>query len=176
MNAPDSQPTGSFVGAAFRLYGPGLRDFLLRRMKRSQDAEDVVQEVFMRLLRIRRAELVRNPRAYLYGIALHVVREFRLRAERTGTWMTVEPEALESLTERPDDFAADGIPERLDLERQLEKALEALPSMQLSVLLLHKRDGYSYEEIAEKLGLSVNTVDKYLVQAKVRLRTMEWDR
>ena len=127
----------------------------------------------MRLLRIPHGDLVRNPRAYIYGIALHVVREFRIRAQKAGTWVTLEPETIERLAEQPDELWPDDLPDRLNLQVQLEKALKVLPQAHLSVFLLHKRDGYSYEEIAEKLGISVHTVDKYLVRAKVRLRK-EW--
>lgn len=175
MKAKRPQETPSFSGSAFRRYGPELQHYLLRRLRRSQDAEDVVQEVFMRLLRIGHGEFVRNPRAYIYGIALHVVREFRVRAEKAGTWLTFEPEAVRELAEYPDEVRPDDIPDRLSLQRQLEQALARLPPAYRTIFLLHKRDGYSYEEIARQLGLSVHTVDKYLVRAKVLIRAMEWD-
>jgi RNA polymerase sigma-70 factor (ECF subfamily) len=166
----------SFAGTVFLRYGRELRDYLLRRLNRKQEVEDVVQEVFMRLLRIKRNEMIRNPQAYIYGMALHVVREQRMRAERSWTWLTLEPEKIAELAENPEELNPDALADELDLRRQLDRALETLPPMHLRVLLLHKRDGYSYEEVAGKLGLSVNTVDKYLMQAKVKLRLMRWDR
>jgi RNA polymerase sigma-19 factor, ECF subfamily len=71
----------------------------------------------------------------------------------------------------PDELA-----HRLDVQRQLRAALATLPPALLAVLLLHKRDGYSYDEIAVKLGLSVRKIESYLAQAKSRLRNMQWDR
>ncbi|HEX7113962.1 MAG TPA: sigma-70 region 4 domain-containing protein, partial [Steroidobacter sp.] len=71
----------------------------------------------------------------------------------------------------PDDLA-----ERLSLEQQLDRALAQLPPMQAAVLLAHKRDGLSYEETAEKLGISVHTVEKYLTKAKARMRALLWER
>jgi RNA polymerase sigma-70 factor (ECF subfamily) len=175
-NCTPRQTAEGFTGTSFRRYGPELRHYLLRRLPRSQDAEDVIQEVFMRLLRIKDSTLVRDPRAYIYGIALHVVREFRMRAERAGTWMTFDPEVVRTLAEHPEEISPDALPDRLDLQRQIERALQELPPLHMKIFLLHKRDGYSYEEIAEKVGLSVHTVDKYLVQAKAWIRALHWDR
>ncbi len=172
----DTTREASFVGATFRRYGPELQHYLLRRLPRAQDAEDVIQEVFMRLLRIKDSTLVRDPRAYIYGIALHVVREFRIRAERTGTWLTFDPESIRSLAEHPAALSPDELPDHLDMQRQIERALQKLPPLHMTIFVLHKRDGYSYEEIAGKLGLSVHTVDKYLVQAKAWIRALHWDR
>jgi RNA polymerase sigma factor (sigma-70 family) len=173
MSPPSPRESPAFASAAFERYGPELRRYLLRRLARGQDAEDVVQEVFMRLLRIEDRELIRNPRAYLYGIALHVVREFRARQEKSGTWITFEPQEVTRRSEAPEPLVADELPDRIGLQRQLERALQNLPPAHRTVFLLHKRDGFSYEEIAQKLRISAHMVDKYLLQAKVRLRK-EW--
>jgi RNA polymerase sigma-19 factor, ECF subfamily len=66
--------------------------------------------------------------------------------------------------------------DRLNLQQQLERALSQLPSTHAAVLLAHKRDGLSYEEVAAKLNLSVHTVEKYVTQAKARIRLMSWER
>jgi RNA polymerase sigma factor (sigma-70 family) len=175
--SPRAERTGEgFAGASFRRYGPELRQYLLRRLHRRQDAEDVVQEVFMRLLRIKDYEFVRNPRAYIYGVTLHVARELRMRAERSGTWVTSDPQTIRELAEQPAELSPDELADQLNLQLQIERAVAKLPPMHQAVFVLNKRDGYSYEEIAGQLGLSANTVDKYLVQAKAWIRTMDWDR
>ena len=172
---PNPQSTASAI-ATFRRYGPELHQFLLRRIGREHEVEDVVQEVFLRLLRIGNSDFVRNPRAYIYGIALHVVREFRMRAVKAGTWATLDPQDIVDLAEEPSELNQDELAEQLDIQQQLERALRRLPTAHRTVFLLHKRDGYSYEEIAQQLSISVHTVDKYLLQAKVRIRAIEWDR
>lgn len=168
--SPSAVEPDAFTERAFRRYGPEVRHYLLRRLYRAHDAEDVVQEVFMRLLRVPDKKFIRDPRAYLYGIALHVVREFKSRDEKAGVWPALEPQELAERAERSTETHRDEMPERLSLQRQLERALRRLPAAHRTVFLLHKRDGYSYEEIAVKLKISVHMVDKYLLQAKARLR------
>lgn len=170
MKASGPDKGGTFTGSMLQLYGSELRNYLLRRLYRAHDADDVVQEVFMRLLRVANQDFIRNPRAYLYGIALHVVREFKARDQKAGTWVTLEPQVIQQQAEHPAELQPDEMPDQLNLQRQLERALRQLPAAHRTVFLLHKRDGYSYEEIAQKLGISTHMVDKYLLQAKVRLR------
>jgi RNA polymerase sigma-70 factor (ECF subfamily) len=174
VTAKGQDAAAASTGAAFLRYGGELRSFLMRRINRPQDAEDVVQEVFLRLLRMKNLDLLRKPRAYIHGIALHVVREFRMREMKAGT--TLDPHEIVELAEHPTELRRDDLPEQLDIQRQLTSALRRLPIAHRTAFILHKRDGYSYEEIAEKLQVSVHAVDKYIVQAKVKIRTMEWDR
>ena len=157
-------------------YGVELQRFVLRRMNRAVDAEDVVQEVFLRLLRLPNPSFLRNPRAYVYGIALHVVREFKMRDVKDGTAVTLDPREIIELAERPATVLPDELPEQLDIQQRIERALIRLPLAHRTVFSLHHRDGYSYQEIADQLGVSIHTVDKYLLQAKVKLRAMEWGR
>jgi RNA polymerase sigma-70 factor (ECF subfamily) len=176
MKAKNASQTAKFAESAFQHYGAQLHRFLARRLRHPQDAEDLAQEVFMRLSRIENSEFVRQPRAYLFGVASHVVSEFRIRNANAREWVTVDSEIVAQRTERPDEWQPDELAEQLNMQRQLRQALEKLPSMHLAVFLLHKRDGYSYEEIAEKLGLTVRKIESCLAEAKTQLRSMAWDR
>src|SRR5882672_7786524 len=126
MSELESKATGSiarFVEQTFRKYGAELHRYLVRRLRRPQDADDLAQEVFLRLLRLEDAELVRKPQSYLYGIASHVVREFRMRAEQEHERLSFDSETIEALTEHPLEQLMDDPAERLHLQRQLERAL-----------------------------------------------------
>ena len=166
-----------FVVKAFRQYGLGLHRYLERRLPSPQDADDMAQEVYLRLLRLDDAEFVREPQAYLYGVASNVVREFRIRSELERERVTFDTPAMEAEQDhsarqlRPDELA-----EHLDVVEQLERALIRLPPLHRAIVVLLKRDGMTYEEVARKLGLSWWTVEKYYHQAKTRLRTMAWER
>jgi RNA polymerase sigma-70 factor, ECF subfamily len=152
-----------------------LRGFLRRKMHSSQDLDDVAQEIFTRFLRVDRKSL-HQPRAYLFGIAAHVIREVRLRALRERDWVTIDSEAVEAAAEHPRHPRADEVAERLSLQRQLLAALAKLPPMQRTVLLMVKHDGLSHEEVAAATHLSVNTIERYVVEARARIKALMWDR
>ncbi len=175
IKAGTTSRAASFAGSAFENYAAELHRFLMRRLRRTEDAEDLAQEVFMRLSRIDHSEMVQQPRAYLFGIASHVVFEFRMRG-RNRSWITYDSETVEQLAEQPVEVAADEMTDRLDMQKQLRAALGKLPAMHLAVFLLHKRDGYSYEEIGTKLGISARKIETCLTQARTQLRRMQWDR
>jgi len=70
----------------------------------------------------------------------------------------------------PDQAVPAGVAERLEVQDRLERALEQLSPTHQLVLLLVKRDGLSYAEAAKISGLSIHTIEKYLVEARAQLR------
>lgn len=170
---PDDWPLRQGSGEFELLdYDRQLQRYLAHRLSRPQDAEDLAQEVYLRLLRVDQSKL-RKPLAYIYGIASHVVADFTNDARHTRELLREDQEGQldESAEVLPDDLA-----DRLNLQQQLERALARLPRMHALVLLAHKHRGLSYEEVAAELGLSIHTVEKYITQAKARIRTMTWER
>lgn len=160
-----------FGASSFRDYDKHLHRYLSHRLG-PQDAEDLAQEVYLRLLRMDGEKCVQKPLAYIYGIASHLVADYRSDSRRQRELLRDEKEEnLEEGWEIIDELA-----ERLNLQQQLERALARLPRTQAMVLLAHKHRGLSYEEVAAELGLSIHTVEKYITQAKARIRTMTWER
>ena len=175
MNRRKATPASDFAASAVVRYGRQLHRFLLRRVRHTQDAEDLAQEVFMRLTRIEDSDFVQRPRAYLFGVAWHVICEFRMRNSRLQEWLTFDSDALEESGGLAEADSAD-LADQLDSQQQLRSALARLPPLHLAVLLLHKRDGYSYEEISAQLDLPVRKIESCIAEAKARLRAMRWDR
>ncbi len=169
--APDVIPPFAFDASSFRTYDKQLHRYLARRLTQRQDAEDLAQEVYLRLLRVDAAKRVEKPVAYIFGIASHVVADFKNGSRQSH-------ERLEESGEDPDDRASapDDLADRLNLQQQLERAFARLPRTHAMVLIAHKHCGLSYEEVAAELGLSIHTVEKYLTQAKAVIRTMTWER
>lgn len=151
-----------------------LHRYLLRRMGRSQEVEDLEQEIYLRLLRMDQMECVREPLAYLYTVASNVVADYTV-SQRQKAHVTVDSEAIESWANDPDRALPDNLAERIDLERQLDRALSELPPLQAKALILHYQEGLYCEEIAARLGLSPKSVDKYLARGKGRMRQLLWD-
>jgi RNA polymerase sigma-70 factor (ECF subfamily) len=177
QNAPASndQPAG-FGISAFRHYRRELHRYLSRRLRKPQDVDDLAQEVYLRLLRHDATKCVHKPLAYLYGIASHVVADYRIDEEHDREHLMFDSEAEQTWSESPASVLPDDLADRLNLQQQLDRALAQLPPTHAAVLLAHKRDGLSYEEVAAKLRLSIHTVEKYLTQAKARIRMMPWER
>lgn len=171
MNTPDKTPQPARQGLT--QYHKALHRFLMQRLKSAEDAADLAQEVYLRMLRVENSELVRSPRDYLYGIASHVVYQFRMRARREV--VTFDSEAVEHLSENPPEVSPDELVDRIATQRQLKWALEQLPVTHRIVFLLRKRDRLSNRQIAQRMNLSPHTVKKYLFQAQARMR-MLWDR
>jgi RNA polymerase sigma factor (sigma-70 family) len=171
------KPVSRLALSAFRTHAREVQRFLLRRVGDRHDVDDLSQEVFARLLRVENVELIRNPLAYLLGIAAHVVREFRQRKQHQC--VIFDSDMAESLSEHlelvPRGEAGNN-PDQLELQNWLDDALKQLPANHQTVLLLVKRDGLSYEEAAVTTGLSVHTIEKYLVEARARLRVIMKER
>ena len=165
-----SESASDLAGTAFRDHAGELQRFLARRVGQPQDADDLAQEVFARLLRVRNADLVRNPLSYLLGIATHVVREFRQRKQHER--VLFDSDLAEVLAEHTEGVCEQSMTEQFELRERLDKALKQLPAAHQLVLLLVKRDGLSYAEAAKAAGLSIHTIEKYVVEARARLRVI----
>lgn len=160
--------------SAFEQFDKGLQRFLTRRLQSTDNAQDLAQEAYLRLLHLDRGEFVRKPQAYLYRIASNLVYEFRLR-ERNQP-VTFDSEAFDHAAESTAEPLATEASDRMEFEQQLEAILAELPALYRAVLVLRKRDGMSYLEIARSLDLSVHTVKKYLARAVAQCRSARWER
>jgi RNA polymerase sigma factor (sigma-70 family) len=161
-----------FTESAYRRYGASLHRYLLRRLPRAHDADDLSQEVFLRLLRVDAAELVQQPQRYLYGIAANVVREYLMRRYSERERMVFDSNLADYESEKSGQADLSELPEQIDATRWLQQALSRLSPMHRAVVLCLKRDGMSYEETARATGLTYWTVEKYYFQAKAQLKAI----
>ena len=171
-----SSHRASFARHAAEQYSAALHEFLVRRLRGSEDLDDMIQEVYLRLLKIEDASFIRNPRAYIFRTAAHVVYDFASQKKRANKYVVTDSEIVEQVAEFPSDVRAeDSLAKRLSTQRQLNAALAKLPELHQLVLLLYARDGHSYKEIARKLGVSVDQVERYLAAAKAALMALDWE-
>jgi len=171
------KPSGflaKFASDAAEHYSADLHRFLARRMHRPQDIEDLVQEVYIRLLKVEDDAVIRNPRNYILTTAAHVVSDFVAKEQRAKKFVMVDSEVAETASENPSELPADQIATRLSTQRQLNAALAALPPLHQAVLLMFYRDGYKYEEVAARLKVSLDQVERYLAHAKRELMAIDW--
>ncbi|MDR1414549.1 MAG: RNA polymerase sigma-70 factor [Odoribacteraceae bacterium] len=132
-------------------------------VKRREDAEDIVQEVFVGLWEGRhRVSRVVSARAYLSRSVKNACIDFQLHARVERRYR----EEVAALRRGTDSEADD--PEAI--YRRLHAALATLPPKCLEVFILGCVDGMSYKEIAEAAGISVNTVKTQVKIAYKRMR------
>jgi len=158
-----ASPRHSFMTAIEKSHGRQLRRFLTARMRQAADVPDLIQEIFLRLLRIKDHEAIRNPQAYLYTIASHVLHQYTL--ERSAAPETMDP--FEIASRLQSESARDPARE-IEMEEQIERfgrALEQLSPRSYATLILYRCDGLSLDQIATRLGVSRPMVRKYLARA-----------
>lgn len=155
-----------FVATVERAYGQALRRFLSRRLRHaSSDLPDVFQEIFLRLLRIKEHESIRNPQAYLYTIARHVLHQYTLK--RTASPEAMDPLELVGDDDLPAETSVDPA-EEADLEQQLMqvgRALEQYSPRAYATLVMYRCEGMTLQEIGSRLGVSGPMARKYLIRA-----------
>jgi RNA polymerase sigma factor (sigma-70 family) len=147
-----------------RAYGRELHRFLQRRLPdASSDVPDLLQEVFLKLLQVPNHDTIRNPRAYLYMIAVHLLHQYFRRqcvaSER------LEVDAFFSQTHAPFE---DDPEEALRIEQRLEalgRDLEQHCQRGYLTLILNRCEGTSLEKIGAHFGVSRVMANRYLNRA-----------
>jgi RNA polymerase sigma-70 factor (ECF subfamily) len=133
------------------------------------DVHDLMHEVYLRLLRMPKHEAVRNPQAYLFTVAHHVLYEHRMR-------QSAAPQAVEisDLLSEVEAYVSHDPLDQLAARQQLEvidKSLRQLSPRVHATFVLHRRFGFSLQEIAQHFGVSQPMVKKYLAKAVLHCKT-----
>jgi RNA polymerase sigma-70 factor, ECF subfamily len=169
--AGDRSAFGVLVGR----YQRGLYGLIRGIVRDPADADDLVQEAFFRAYRyLDRFDTDRNFRPWIFKIGANL--SFRhLRRHRRGTWISIDaadPETGATLGDRLRSVGAEeAVPRRLE-QRRLSEALDRLPPLYRSILVLRAVHELHYEEIAETLGIPVGTVMSRLSRARRALKEL----
>lgn len=151
--------TISVITAAFVEHSTPLKRFLGRYFSSRQDIEDVVQETYLRAYVEHHRKGLRHPKGFLFRVAKNVALSKLAKKSR-------------QITDYLEDFA---LAEVSDTEAPIDQAIEAEESLGLycdalaslpykcrEAFVLRKVHGLSHKEIAERLSMSVSSVEKYL--------------
>jgi RNA polymerase sigma factor (sigma-70 family) len=157
-----------FVERLFAEHSRALQAYFRRRVRYAADAPDLVQEAYLRMLRVPDSDAIRNPQVYLYAVASNLLREHAIRNRREAAAVDLdEPGIQQRLGELP---SLDGAAEERYLSPRLRRALDDLPVRWRAALIMQYRYGLTYDEIGAQLGVSSNMVKKYLAQALAHCR------
>jgi RNA polymerase sigma-70 factor (ECF subfamily) len=146
-----------------------LRRYLARYFTRSQDVDDMLQEVFVRAYAAEARQPILMPRAYMFRVAKHVALNELARRKNSAT------RSIEDFDD-PDVVGSGnqpGVEQQVDSRRRLAlfaTAVASLPSQCRKVLVLKKIEGLPQREIAVRLGIAESTVEKHLAKALLLTR------
>jgi RNA polymerase sigma-70 factor (ECF subfamily) len=146
--------------------------FFAARLRSMAAAEDLVQDLYIRVASLDSEEPVENPSAYLYRLASNLMLD-RLRSDRRAgardsAWLKTHrlEVAGEAVADEPS--AEQNVAGRQRLA-QLTRAIAELPPKTRKAFQLHKLEGLTQEETARALGVSRKTVEKQISSALQRL-------
>ena len=151
----------------YELFSHKLFSFVFKILKNEAEADDIVQEVFVKIWESRH-KLVdyKSLSSYIFTIAYnHSIDLIRKRINNTKYLEHLKNSAsicVSPTTVTQIEFG--------ELSKQVERLIANLPERQKQVYLLHREDGLNYPEIAEKLGISKNTVENHMAKALKYLR------
>jgi len=127
--------------ALSRRFRPALIAFFVRRMHNHSEAEDLTQEVLMRVVQRGAAIDERGPDAYVFQIAANLLRDRSRRVVQARHALAI-----------------------------ILRALHELPDRTRNIFILFRLENMKQKEIADTLGLSVRTVEQHVIRASVYLR------
>jgi len=149
-------------------HGDQLRAFLVVRVRNVADLPDIVQEVYLRMLRVPNIESIRSPEAYLFTVAQHVLQQHTLR--QTARPPSVELTQMLDMPSTMPDVDPVLATDAAQCVELLQDAIEELSPKVRAVFLLHRRDGLSFEDIGTRLGISRPMAKKNLMKALMHFR------
>ena len=145
-----------------------LHRFLTRMLRCEETAADVAQDAYLRLLRFAPRRGMDDPRAYLFTVAANAARD-RMARERGRRTVVEDGAPLPDAAPCPAPDAEATVLARERL-RILGEAVDALPPRCREVFLMSRLDGLGNGEIARRLGISRNMVEKHIIKAMLHCR------
>ncbi|WP_457787717.1 sigma-70 family RNA polymerase sigma factor [Pseudomonas sp. PL-6] len=148
------------LATLYRGHHGWLLGWLRQRLGCPQQAADLAQDAFVRLLLQREAPAVREPRAFLATVARGLLIDHYRRA-------SLERAYLEALAQLPEPQVPSPESQALVMESlvAIDRLLDGLRPAVREAFLLSQLDGLTYPQIAERLGLSVSSIQQYMAQA-----------
>ena len=164
-----AQETAQWFAHEVRPHEAALRGWLRRAFPSVRDADDVVQESFLRLWKARAAHPILCAKAFLFRVARHVALDSVVAQKRSPIEAVGNLAELPVVEEKADVIEAISANEKV---RMVATALVRLPPRCREVVMLRKLRGLSRAEVAARLGISEKTVDEQLARGIGKLEAI----
>lgn len=146
--------------AIYNKYSYKLHEFVLMYLKQEEDAEEIVQEVFIKIWESRgKIDIYSSFESFLFTIAYNAT--ISLLRKRVS-----ENKSREYLKSQQQIDTAEQVIDEIqfqELNQKVQSLLEQLTQRQKEIYLLSREDGLTHKEIAQKLNISESTVNNHLV-------------
>jgi RNA polymerase sigma factor (sigma-70 family) len=146
-----------------------LRRFFQRRFGNREDAADATQETFLRMLSLSPNTSIENPQAYLFQVARSIAYSATARLMAERALFDRDADEANVATDAPNAERIVDARQRLVL---LARAIAELPPRCQQVFVLSRLQGMANGDIAQKLGISRNMVEKHIVKALLHCRSV----
>jgi RNA polymerase sigma factor (sigma-70 family) len=150
--------TAKEYNTAIDEYSDNIFRFALKHLKNEMSAKDIVQETYTKVWEKHDQVSFEKVKSYLFTTAYHAIVDWVKKESRSS-----------AAPEENDLYEKEFAP--FDLQAILHEALDRLPEIQKSVVLLRDYEGYSYDEIAEICKLTTAQVKVYIFRARQALKT-----
>lgn len=145
----------------FHAWNSRLFHTVMKLVKSEEEAEEIIQEVFLRLwLQRHTLPSIQTPGAWLHTIASNLALDSLRRKARQQTRLKVIAESGNFDNPEPESQL-----DAKELQRLIDEAVEKLPASRRHVFILSRRQGLNRSEIAEQLNISESTVKNHLTAA-----------
>lgn len=152
--------------SAFQAYYVELCEYVLRLVGSAEAAQELVQELFLRLWATRGPrDAIRLSRPYLYVAARNTALKYLRHRRVAAAWVDRASREPAPPPDTPEDLCL-----RRELDDAVQRAIAGLPDRCRQVFVFRRRDQLSYHEIAERLGVSLGTVKSHMWRATVLLK------
>ncbi len=159
--ATNAEPVS--IHDVIRRHHNALISFLRRRLKVPDDAQDIAQEAYIRMMKYEGARDIESPSSMLFRIAANIAIDHGRSAQRRYASAHVDIDSVHLVGEQqPSAERTAAAQQSLDL---LAAAIEDLPTKCREVFLLSRVHGLTYPEIASRCGISVKMVEKHISHA-----------
>jgi RNA polymerase sigma-70 factor (ECF subfamily) len=143
-------------------YHKSLLRFLRQRLRVKEDAADVAQETYIRMMQYEGARDIQSPPSMLFRIAINVTNDLRRSEQSRRVAGQCSIDGLELLSDCPGPDRQLAAGQELEL---LYRVIEDLPPKCRHVFLLSRVQRMTYPEIARHCGISVKMVEKHISRA-----------